>query len=119
MRAAGQTPLTPMVILALLTTSVAGVCGGWESSPEARMACCAMARHACKGEKADDCCAAGEGRQRGEASSATSTLAPPSLEATVSTADVITPRAWRLLEHSPDTHRSATVNRLLLCIFLI
>ena len=119
MRALGREALASFVVFALLTITIAGMCGGWESSPEARMACCAMARHECKGEDADDCCAAGEQRRHGEASSASPSLSPPSLEATVATLGALVPRTWRLLEHSRDSGRPPTVTRLLLCVYLI
>ena len=112
-----------VIIAALLATTSGSVCAGWASSPDARMACCAMAGHDGDGQAADDCCAAGKQRQHSETPLSNATLAPASLVALLTpsvplAADGIA-RAWRPRQHPPDTPRSSTDTRLLLSVFVI
>ncbi|MBA3269175.1 MAG: hypothetical protein H0T71_01590, partial [Acidobacteria bacterium] len=81
MRALRQEILAAVAIAALLATTSGSVCAGWASSPDARMACCAMAGHDGDDQAADDCCAAGEQRQHSETPLSSATLAPASLVA--------------------------------------
>ncbi len=50
------------LVAALLTAPCVGLCGGWEPSKHARMACCLDKSQ----NDADTCCASGEGRQNAD-----------------------------------------------------
>ena len=124
MRALRQDFLTAVIVAALIASASVGMCAGWTSSAEARMACCEMAGHDCAEQHADDCCASGEQRQHAEAAVTLTTFAPqvllailPNL-APLTSGDVIA-RGWRPRQHPPDTARSSADARLLLSVFLL
>jgi hypothetical protein len=66
-----------LLILMTLGMSWLGTCGGWEPSLNARMACCAAAKHQCSAALVDACCAAGEQRQHGERAALSHPSLPP------------------------------------------
>lgn len=110
-----------LLVVAFAANAALAPCGGWQASPEARMACCAEATPPCSQAHADDCCVAGEQRQHGETFAGLAQPIVPmqsTLLGFVNTASVIrsrvgvVSRSARLLGPPPDTH-------LLLSVFLI
>ena len=121
-------------VLALSAGNLAA-CAGWDSTPEARMACCAdeetcpmhdaassgsSTSHITSQSEADSCCAVSEGQQSGTPApafvpSATLAIASGPLPAIIPTAHSAR-EGWRALAPLPH---SAVPTHVLLSVFLI
>lgn len=118
-------------LIAVLTAGPVGLCAGWQTTAEERMACCAegVACPMHKGERhqsdskvaitqaqADDCCAASEG---GASSSAKTSIAVPAVQQQI----ILLPAAESsrlLIPSDPVPDRAAAVPRHLLnSVFLV
>jgi hypothetical protein len=73
-------------LLLVMPVSSVGACGGWEATPESRMACCAHHEpcagadgrtHATSQAAADSCCAGSEQRPAEQASNHIASLSAP------------------------------------------
>jgi hypothetical protein len=105
------------LLAALFAPPCFGVCAGWTSSADDRMACCAD-----KGRnEADTCCASGEGRQNAEvfAGLLTAVLPVPAVDAdqieSILTGSQIFAPQW----DSHDRLPSDSDRHVLLSVFLI
>jgi len=109
-----------LLVVAFAANLALAPCGGWQSSAQARMACCVGADHACSQARADDCCAAGEERQHGETAGGPiqALTAPPAVVALPIIASV-TP-IWEARAFRPDVPRGSPPDtHILLSVFLI
>ena len=119
MRAARDAGVALVVVLALFSTVFVSVCGGWESSARARMACCAGADHQGTRAEADNCCAAGEQRRHSESAAPMLAVAPPQASAVLLAASLVQAPMGRVLQDPLDRTFRSTDTHVLLSVLLI
>lgn len=125
-----------LLAAALLATLLAGpvaVCGGWQATPEARMACClegaecsmhpsedrgGIERRAVTQADADSCCAASEQNDASPTAKALVAVATPAATGSFLLLAPVTPHAMARYRRAPDRVFDVPRN-VLLSVFLI
>lgn len=92
------------------------ICAGWDSSAAARHSCCVGMGHECGGGTVDQCCAAGEQREHGEAAAPAVVLSVPAMPAVM-----LPPAAVARVRPAAAVvaDRASAHRHLLLSVFLI